>query len=210
MNSNADLIRHLMHVGVLQSPNVIDAFAKIDRKDFVTDQSEDEAYFDIALPIGFDQTISQPTTVAVMLELLDVQTGDSVLDVGSGSGWSTALLGHLVGDSGSVLGVEIIPELVSFGQQNLSKHHNLNATIGQAGEDLGEPGQTFDRILVSAEARQVPQALIDQLNVGGVMVIPINHSIFKISKVAENEIEKDEVAGFVFVPLVENRSTSID
>ncbi len=129
MRSNKELVEHLIKRGVLKTPKIIEAFKKIDRKDFVKEEFLEEAYFDTPLPIGFGQTISQPYTVAFMLELLEPKEGDTVLDIGSGSGWTTALLAYIVGNKGKVIGVERIKELVEFGKKNLAKYKFKNAHI---------------------------------------------------------------------------------
>src|SRR3990167_1867675 len=98
-----------------------EAFEKVNRKNFVPEELIDSVGLDAPLPIGFGQTISQPTTVKMMLEWLEPQPGDKILDVGSGSGWTSALLAHLVGSKGKVFAVERIPELVDFGRQNSAK-----------------------------------------------------------------------------------------
>jgi protein-L-isoaspartate(D-aspartate) O-methyltransferase len=137
-----------------------------------------------------------------MLELLNPQLGERVLDIGSGSGWTSALLGELVGSKGKVYGVEIIPELVEFGKENIKKFDLSNVEILQA-KELGLPEQgPFDKILVSASAEELPKELIDQLKMKGVIVLPIKESIWKITKISEDRIEKEEHPGFVFVPLV--------
>jgi protein-L-isoaspartate(D-aspartate) O-methyltransferase len=106
MRSNGELIDSMIYSGVLKTPKIIKAFEKIDRRYFVPKQFLDNIYVDAPLPIGKNQTISQPTTVAFMLELLDAQEGDDILDIGSGSGWTTALLSEIVGESGSVRGLK--------------------------------------------------------------------------------------------------------
>jgi len=188
---------------VLRTDGIIDAFRTVDRKDFVLKEYEKEAYGDYPLPIGFGQTISQPTTVAFMLELLQPEKGDKILDVGSGSGWTTALLAHIAGKKGKVFGLEKIPELVSLGKENLAKYDFSNARILKAKEELGLKEEApFDKILVSAFARTVPEELVKQLKTGGVVVMPVDNDILRIEKVSskENKIQKFE--GFVFVPLV--------
>lgn len=203
MKQMDELVDGMISSGMLGSPLIIDAFRTIDRKYFVPEAYQDEAYIDAPLPIGDYQTISQPSTVAFMLEKLDPQDGNSVLDIGSGSGWTTTLLCYMVGDKGSVTGLERIRSLVEQGKTNLSKFRfNSHCHIKRAGEKLGLPGEQFDRILVSASADDTPEELFKQLKPGGILVIPIRESIFKFTKISESEIKKEEFYGFVFVPLI--------
>ena len=197
-----ELIKHLIASNVLKSESILSAFENINRADFVLEEHSHEAYEDHPLPIGFGQTISQPTTVAFMLELLQPKQSDKILDVGTGSGWTTTLLAKIVGPRGKVFGVEIIPELVELGKKNLLKYKFLNAKIFQAGEKLGLPGEApFDKILVSAAGENLPEDLVAQLKVGGRMVLPIKNSIWKIDKISETETSNEEFPGFAFVPL---------
>lgn len=197
------LIKTLRGLGVLRTPLVIEAFSHIDRKDFVRPENLDEAYGNYPLPIGFEQTISQPYTVAFMLELLLPKPGDHILDVGSGSGWTTALLANIAGDKGFVYGTEIIPELAEWGAGNLSKYHFNHASIHEAGDAIGNLSQgPYDKILASAAGDQIPEELINQLAPGGTMVIPIQSSIFQIKKSLSGEISKNVFEGFIFVPLI--------
>ena len=154
------------------------------------------------MPLGWGQTISQPYTVAFMLDLLDVQPGDSILDIGSGSGWTTALLATLTGSAGSVHGLERISVLVEFGTSNLAKYSFPQAHITVAAADLGTPGKEYDRILVSAASEELPKELILQLKTGGVLVIPVDSSILKITKTSLEDTDTEEHYGFTFVPLV--------
>lgn len=199
------LASYLMKSGVLTTDTLIRAFRKIDRKDFVPSSYLNEAYGDYPIPISDDgQTISQPTTVAIMLELLGAQKGDKVLDVGSGSGFTTALLADMVGHTGQVIGVEIVPQLVTFGQTNLRKYHLPHATIREAVGVLGMPSEApFDRILVSASAKELPQSLVLQLKPGGVMVISVGNELWRVEKSLQGGVSIKKYPGFVFVPLIE-------
>jgi protein-L-isoaspartate(D-aspartate) O-methyltransferase len=158
------------------------------------------------LPIGHGQTSSQPRTVAAMLELLDVQPGDHVLDVGAGSGWTTALLAHLTGPTGSVTGVERVPELVTFGAANLDRARMPWARLALATPGtLGSPEDApFDRVLVSAEASTLPRALVDQLAPGGVMVIPVKGWMHRVALDAQGEARVEFHGAYRFVPLIED------
>lgn len=199
MQNEAELVEHLIHTGILRSPQLVEAFKTVDRIDFVRPEYRDEAYGDYPLPIGYGQTISQPFTVAFMLEALQVGPDDTVLDIGSGSGWTTALLACCAKE---VTGVERINELVAFATNNLHPYHFENATVRPAGHELGIPGRTFDRILVSAAADTMPQTLLAQLNPNGILVIPVRHSIIVLKKDPNGQISQRVFEGFSFVPLI--------
>ena len=204
MFNKKELIEHLENgTRVLQSDNLKDAFTTIDRKDFVPEDYKKEAYEDYPLPLGSTgQTISQPTTVAFMFELLNPQKGEKILDVGTGSGWTTALLAHIVGESGKVYGVEIIPKLVELGEKNLKKYNFKNAEIIKADTEIGlEKEAPFDRILVSAAAEDLPKKLMEQLKVGGTMVLPVYDNLWQIKK-SEGGIDIKKFERFEFVPLI--------
>ena len=204
MNGMQELINSMIVSGILRTSRIIDAFTRVDRKYFVPETVSDFMYIDKPLPIGNNQTISQPSTVAFMLEHLAPKEGDKVLDIGSGSGWTTSLLCYIVGENGSVTGVERVDALVKQGSKNLLQFHfTHDCHIQKAGESLGIPDTLFDKILVSASAEEVPEALFDQLNIGGILVIPVKNSIFKFKKTSETYVEREEFPGFVFVPLIE-------
>lgn len=199
MMKRTELIKSLIFRGVLKSPALIEAFETVDRADFVLPELKSMAYEDRPLPIGAYQTISQPYTVAFMLELLRPSLSDRVLDVGSGSGWTSALLASV---SKHVDAVERIEELVEFARKNLAKYDFENITLHKAGRTLGLEGEHFDKILVSCSAEELPEALIDQLKPEGVMVIPIGNSILRVSKKSDASLKIEEYPGFVFVPLI--------
>ena len=202
MNSARELADYLEERG-LRTSRIVRAFREVDRADFVPAILKENPYVDHPLPIGEGQTISQPFTVAFMLELLRPEEGQRVLDVGSGSGWTTALLASIVGENGEVLGLERMEPLVAFGRANLVRYGFPHARIEQAGEVLGKPGGRFHRILVSAAAERMPVALMEQLEPGGRMVIPVGNAIFAVERTGEQAWEEERYDGFVFVPLVE-------
>jgi len=115
------LIDSLIEDGWLKTPRIIEAFRKIKRADFMSDDIKNLAELNEALPIGYGQTISQPLTVAFMLEQLQPEPCQKILDIGSGSGWTSALLAHIVGLEGKVIAIEIIPKLKEFGKRNTAK-----------------------------------------------------------------------------------------
>ena len=184
---------------------VVAALADVPRARFLPGDVRDRAALDEPLPIGHGATNSQPWTVQFMLELLRVPDGATVLDVGSGSGWTTALLAQLTGPKGSVLGVELVPELVAFGRANLAGFAVPWARIEQATPArFGAPASApFERILVSADAGEIPEELEQQLSVGGRMVVPASGVMWVVDRDHEGW-HREPVTGyrFAFVPLV--------
>lgn len=178
------------------------AFDAFPRTGFLPRSQRRMAAYDGPLSIGHGQTNSQPRTVEAMLRLLRVEPGQRVLDVGSGSGWSTALLAHLTGDSGEVLGVELESDLVRFGSSNLAATRQPWASIHQAEPGvLGLPDKApYDRILVSAEPRTLPDELVEQLVDGGRMVIPVSGTMLVVVRKGEG-VEVTRHGGYRFVPL---------
>ena len=179
------------------------AFYEMQRANFLPEYSRKYSNIDKALPIEFGQTNSQPSTVRKMLEWLDAKQGDKILDVGSGSGWSTALLASITGPNGKVFAVEKISELVNFGRSNCKKLAITNVRFFRSGKIYGLPEYApFDRILVSAAAQKLPNELLSQLKIGGKLVIPVKNDILEISKISNIKNKIIKHAGFVFVPLV--------
>ncbi len=208
-----NLIDSLIEQGYLKTPRIIESFRKIKRIDFLPEALKDSAELDQPLPIGKGQTISQPLVVAFMIEKLQPQPGDKILDIGSGSGWTTALLAEIVGKKGKVFSIEIIPELKEFGEKNITKYNFIKKGIVEcicADGSKGYPNissrqeliQGFDKILASASAEKLPESWKKQLKIGGRIVAPINSSIWLFIKKTEKDFEKIEYPGFVFVPLV--------
>ena len=181
---------------------IAEAFSAVPRRLFLPRGARWRAGLDAPILIGHGQTNSQPRTVEAMLRLLRVEPGQRVLDVGSGSGWTTALLAHLTGESGEVLGVEIEADLVRFGSDNLAATHQPWASIHQAEPGfLGLPDKApYDRILVSAEPRTLPEELVDQLGDGGRMVIPVYGTMLLVVREG-GEVTVTRHGGYRFVPL---------
>jgi protein-L-isoaspartate(D-aspartate) O-methyltransferase len=179
------------------------AFERIHREDFLPTNLKYIADIDAPIPIGYGQTNSQPSTVKKMLEWLDAKPENKVMDVGSGSGWTSALLSDIVGSKGTVWAVEIIPELLNMSEENCKAIGKKNIFFFQAGEHLGLPEfAPFDRILVSAAAKSLPLKLLKQLKIGGKMIIPIKNDILEVSRILEKEYITTVHPGFTFVPLI--------
>ena len=178
--------------------------ARVPREAFLPEELRARAAEDRPLPIGHGVTNSQPFTVRAMLELLDVRPGDRVLDVGAGSGWTTAILAELVGPGGSVLGTERIAPLVPLAAERVASLGYRNSDVIPARKGtLGAPeAGPFDRILVSAEARTLPQVLVDQLDDGGVLVLPVAGEMLRV-RTTGGDIATTTHGGFAFVPLIE-------
>ncbi len=207
MNYSENLVKNFIASGYLKTFHIIEAFKAIDRIDFIRSEFKGDAYLNAPLPIGYGQTISQPMTVAIMLELLEPAKGQKILDIGSGSGWQTALLAYIVGKEGKVFGIEILPELAEFGQKNISKHNFIKKGIvkiilGDGSKGL-ESEAPFDRIIAGAMVDEVPEVLKKQLKIGGRLVMPAGGSVWLVIRKSEDEFEEYEYPGFVFVPMVE-------
>jgi protein-L-isoaspartate(D-aspartate) O-methyltransferase len=202
------LVDSLIKDGWLKTPRIIKAFKKIKRADFMPEDIKDSAEVNEAMHIGYGQTISQPLTVAFMLEQLQPEAGDNILDVGSGSGWTTALLAQIVGPGGKVTAIEIVPELKEFGEKNVAKYNFIEKGIAEFICTDGSKGYKkrapFDRILASAAVQdKIPRAWKEQIKIGGRIVTPIRSSIWVLIKKSEKKFEEIEYPGFVFVPLIQ-------
>ena len=204
------LINDLIDKNYLRTPRIIEAFRRIRRADFIPDKLESLSEADIPLPIGYRQTISQPLTVAFMMELLDPKEGNKILDIGFGSGWTTALLAEITGEKGNVTAVEIISELCAYGANNIDKYKFIkNKRVEILCQD-GSSGYAFKapygRILVSASAKEISNELKKQLKINGKLVIPVSTSIWMIERISKKEYGEKEYPGFVFVPLINQKS----
>jgi len=187
------------------------AFEAAPRAAFLPRKVRRRSSYDGPLDIGHRQTCSQPRTVEAMLRLLDVRRGCRILDVGSGSGWTTVLLAHLTGPHGRVFGVEIVPDLVQTGAAHLRAAGPGWASIEQAQPDvLGLPDHApYDRILVSAAPRSLPEALVGQLVDGGRMVIPVAGTMLVVTRSGATRTVTRH-GSYRFVPLWTGPSSGSD
>jgi protein-L-isoaspartate(D-aspartate) O-methyltransferase len=186
------------------SDRVIEAMSRVPRELFVPEELRSEAYYDLPLPIGFGQTISAPHMVAIMCEILDLQEGMTVLEVGGGRGYHAAVMAYMVGPKGHVYSVERIPELVARARENLSKAGITNVTMVEGDGSLGLPEHApYDRISVAATAPKVPEPLKQQLRPGGKLVIPVGVGFQELVLVTrKNGFVTEEKMGVAFVPLI--------
>lgn len=191
--------------GFLKDKRIESAIRKVPRHLFVPDEPKESAYKDKPLPTKRMQTISQPSVVARMLEWLDIKEGNKVLEVGTGSGWQSAIIATLVGNA-TVYSIERIPELVEFAKRNLSKAKIKNIEIFERDGSQGlKEKAPFDRIIVSAACDKVPQQLIEQLASDGLLVAPVGigvQSMVLLKKTHEGVVEKKREFGYRFAPLV--------
>ena len=200
-----ELIQSLQKDGYLKTPSIIDAFTAVDRKNFVPAEYSEDAYVNAPLPIGLEQTISQPLTVAFMLELLKPSPGEKILDVGAGSGWQTALLAHCVGETGTIIGIERIKELQDVAIKNIARYPELEKRIKivlSDGSKGYEPEAPYDKIIAAAAGSEIPSEWKIQIKTGGVIVAPVKQSIVVIHKITPEHFDIKEYFGFNFVPLV--------
>ncbi len=199
-----DLIKKLIQSDTLKSRKLLKVFRKIDRADFVTPESLEFAYQDSALALFNGQTISQPTTVAFMLEKLEMREGLKVLEIGFGSGWQTAIISGVIGRSGRIDALEINKEIFDFGFCNLKKYNfkNINLYNESVIKYLNHNQEKYDRIISGAAFLENHLDLIKKsLKIGGISVIPTQDNfIKKIIRKEDGYIEEDYY-GFVFVPL---------
>lgn len=190
----------------IRSQSVLGAIERVPRELFVPEDLKDRAYVNAPLPIGEGQTVSQPYTVAVMLELAEVGPGKRVLEVGAGSGYAAACIAEALGESGSVVAVEVREGLAKMARDNLAKagYKNVRVLQGDGREGYQEQAP-YDAIIVSAEAAEVPERLQRQLADGGRLVVPVRSGFAAVMRriVKRGEsFESSEHGAFSFVPLV--------
>ncbi len=201
----AQLIAELSEMGISRGP-ILDAVRYVPRSAFVPKEQIKHAWENRPLPIGSGQTISQPYTVARMLELASVSSGERVLEVGGGSGYAAALIAYVVGDLGSVTIVEILPDLAARARETLRRIGLKSVMVVEGDGRKGHPPRSpYDAIIVSAQARQIPPELLEQLAEGGSLVMPVAEndvaSLTRVVRRGERFVTTRHGA-YAFVPLV--------
>ncbi len=195
------LIEYLKRKGF--SKDILDAFSKVKRENFVSKDLEDRAYEDRPLPIGHGATISQPYTIATMLSMLGLEKGQRILELGSGCGYVLALMSEIVGEEGKVYGVEIEKELAEQSKENIKDYKNVEVYHGDGKKGLKQAAP-FDRILISAACEAIPRKVLYQLKDQAIIVAPIGAkygqtlAVFQREKRAFKIIK--EMHNFMFVP----------
>ncbi len=203
---NKELLESLRIEGI-KDKAILNAMEKIPRHLFVGEENIGKAYTDRPLSIGYGATISQPYTVAFMLEKLELKKGLNVLEVGTGSGWNASLIAYII-NPGKVYTTEIVPELSEFAKKNIDKVNIKNIEIIQTKELGYRKAMPYDRIIVTAASKDIPQELTDQLKDNGIMLIPVDskyengyQDMIKVRKF-KDRIEKEDLKyTFLFVPL---------
>jgi protein-L-isoaspartate(D-aspartate) O-methyltransferase len=189
----------------ISTPAVLDAMARVPRHIFVPPAERPRAYEDTPLPIGQGQTISQPYIVAYMTEALRVSRDQTVLEIGTGSGYQAAVLAELARE---VLTIEIVPELADRARQALADGGYRNVQVRTGNGYLGWPERApFARIIVTAAPPEIPQALVDQLAVGGIMVVPVGRMFQEMTIVTRTDrgVTQTKTIPVRFVPMVSPR-----
>ncbi|RMD45969.1 protein-L-isoaspartate(D-aspartate) O-methyltransferase [Candidatus Pacearchaeota archaeon] len=200
-----ELLRFWKENEIVHDERIIEAFLKVKREDFLPEEQKPYAYVDSALKLFCGQTISQPTTVAIMTKLLKPNKDQKILEIGSGSGYQAAILGHLVQPKGKVFTIEIIKELFEFAKKNLEHFENVEVIFGDGSVGYKKEAP-YDRIIITAASpRETVEGIFPQLRLGGILVAPVDYGdyqkMYRFSKLESGEIEEEEFGDFVFVPL---------
>jgi len=184
---------------IIPQQRVLEAFQTVPREAFVPKAYRNSSYLDIPLPVGKGQTISQPTTVLLMTSYLQVQPGQKILEIGTGSGYQAALLSHLVGPQGKVITTEIIASLYRSGKKHLAQYKNAQV-LHVDGSQGYKPGAPYDRIMMTAASPKAPMHLLSQLKEDGFLLAPVGISTQRMMRF-DKQGKIEDLGSFLFVPL---------
>ncbi|HET7606853.1 MAG TPA: protein-L-isoaspartate(D-aspartate) O-methyltransferase [Sphingomicrobium sp.] len=196
--------RQLRRRGITEQP-ILDAFLEVPREAFIGAEYAHLAYGDHPLPIEAGQTISQPYIVALMIEAAGIEPGDTVLEVGAGSGYAAAVISRI---ARKVIGIERQHDLVDVARERLQRLGYHNVAIVEGDGTKGCPDEApFDAILAAASGSHVPKALLDQLAEGGRIVMPLGspgwvQELVRVTKRADGTLDRENLGGVRFVPLI--------
>ncbi len=184
----------------------LNAFRGVSREDFVLEELKDRAYEDTPLPLIRGKTISQPTTVMMMTSLLELQPGEKVFEIGTGSGYQAAIIARIVADKGKVISTEVVPELVQFARENLKKANINNVGVSEEDGSKGmEKEAPFDKIIITSACREFPKPLLEQLKPNGIIVGPVGNrheqEMIKGIKDKDGHLQLEFLGQFLFTPM---------
>lgn len=198
-----ELIRSLKNKGFQEK--ILGAFQKVKRENFISENFQKLAYEDIALPLSNDQTISQPSTIALALSLLKLKENQKVLEIGSGCGYTLALISEIIGENGKAYGAEIVKELACQSIENLKEYSNIKVYNRNGKVNFEEA--PFNRILISAAISEIPHEILDQLADNAIIVAPLGsdfmQTLTSIRKIEGKFVVEKEIPGFIFVHFIE-------
>ncbi|MBA2859100.1 protein-L-isoaspartate(D-aspartate) O-methyltransferase [Methanococcus maripaludis] len=205
LNEIIPVIENLISRGYIKKQSVIDAILSVPRHKFISKSMESYAYVDSPLEIGYGQTISAIHMVGIMCEELDLDEGQNVLEVGTGSGYHAAVVSEIVGESGKVTTIERIPELFENSKKTLSElgYNNVEVVFGDGTKGYLE-NAPYDRIYVTASGPDVPKSLFEQLTDGGILLAPVGshfQTLMRYTKI-NGSISQEKLLEVAFVPLI--------
>lgn len=210
---NGKLIKELTTLGYLKVSSVYDAFTHVDRIHFISGEAKQDAHHNLPIAINDTEVTSQPVIVAFLLELLEAKTGEKILEIGTGSGWQTALLAHIVAKKskqiatvGSVISIERLPTLAEEAIKHIEQYHFISDGIvkiivgdGSGGHEGEAP---YDKIISSVRCESIPKKWKEQLRIGGRIVAPVRESIVVIDKRGPELFSKRQYFGYSFSPII--------
>lgn len=204
--SRIKMVSYLEKIGYVKSESVKNAFLKVDRSNFIPENIKEEAYKDTPLSIGWGQTISAPSMIALMLEVSELNLGIKTLEIGAGSGYNAALIAEICGEE-NVVTIERIPEVFQFGMENLKRvGYNVKTVLGDGTKGYEEDAP-YDRIIATAAAPEIPQSWKDQLKEDGMIIAPVGkeryyQELVVLKKKRDGSFDTNKYGGCIFVPLV--------
>lgn len=204
-----EMVRRLSERGYIKTEKVRKAMESVPREEFIPASNRPYAYVDQPLPIGEGQTISAPHMVAMICEILELEEGMKVLEVGAGFGYNAAVVAQIIGKKGHLYSIERISSLAEVAEDNLKRTglgDNVTVIVGDGTKGYKEEAP-FDRIYGTASAPSVPEPLKEQLKIGGIMLIPVGEQhyfqdLIYIKRKSENEYDRKSLGGVAFVPMI--------